>query len=330
MRGPAKLVLFAFAAFATLLAARPAVAAPSSDSDHAAAVESFRRGTQLVEAGKLQEAIDAFRNALLREPASVGARLDLADCYEKIGAPASAWREYVVAESYARRAGDARQAVARSSAAGLEAKLFVVTLAGEAPAAMEVHVDGDSIPPPIVARGSVALAPGRHRFELTAPKKRPVSAELVGSGGETRALAILFENERSPMPLAAEETPEPARAAASPQRTWGFVLGGVGVAGVGAGAVFGALALGKRSSLQAESHDSSIGSARFYADRSNADTLATVSTVAFIAGGLALAGGIALVALAPTRRAGATQLARGWIRVGALGTGTGVVVGRDF
>jgi len=45
----------------------PLRAAPP-EAEHVAAVESFRRGTQLVEAGQMQQAIDAFREALRHEP----------------------------------------------------------------------------------------------------------------------------------------------------------------------------------------------------------------------------------------------------------------------
>ncbi len=298
-----------------LLAPTPALAAPP-DADHAAAVESFRRGTQLVEAGKLQEAVDAFRDALQREPASVGARLDLADCYEKIGAPASAWREYVITGAYARKAGDAREAMARSSAAALEARLLVVKLVGPASSATQIHIDGDPVAEEIVARGSFAVSPGRHRVEITEPGKRPISVDLGGAAGETRALAIAFESE--PPPARAHAEPRVPAARGSAQTTWGLLLGGVGLAGVGVGAAFGGLALSKRSTLESESHDPSVGSTRFYGDRSNADTLAAVSTAGFIVGGVALAGGIALLATAPSASpVGTIRLAPGVGRDGA-------------
>jgi hypothetical protein len=291
-----------------LLATAPAVAAPA-DADHAAAVESFRRGTQLVEAGRLQDAVDAFRDALQREPASVGARLDLADCYEKIGAPASAWREYVITSAYARKAGDAREGMARSSAAALEARLLVVKLVGPTSGALQIHVDGDPVAEEIVTRGSFAVSPGRHHVEITEPGKRPISVDLAGAGGETRALSIAFEPE-PPSPVRAHIEPRLPAPSSSTQPTWGFLVGGVGIAAVGVGAAFGGLALSKRSTLETESHDPSVGSTRFYSDRSNADTLAAVSTAGFIVGGVALAGGIALVATAPSAsRVGSIRLA---------------------
>src|SRR5271170_6431312 len=150
----------------SLAVSAPALAVPP-EAEHEAAVESFRRGTQLGEAGPRESAIDAFREALRHEPASVGARLDLADCYEKIGSPASAWTQYAIADAYARKENDPRQAMARTSGAHLEAKLFLLTLSGPRPEGMELRADGDSIGPEIVARGELALAPGRHRIDLT-------------------------------------------------------------------------------------------------------------------------------------------------------------------
>jgi hypothetical protein len=309
----------------TLLVTTPCLAA-TPEANHAAAVESFRRGTELVEAGKLQEAVDAFRDALQREPASVGARLDLADCYEKIGAPASAWREYTIAEVYARKGGDARQAMARSSAAGLEARLFVVRLEGKGPPGMALQLDGDPVAEEIVSRGSFALAPGRHHLEMTAPGKRPTSVELTGAAGETRALTVALEDAPPPSSARIEESSGAAPPRSSAQKTWGFVLGAVGIAGLGVGGVFGGLALAKRSTLESESLDPSVGSARFYSDRSNADLLAAVSTAGFIAGGVALAAGATLLATAPTGKRS------GWIRVGPYvgGGGTGLVAGGEF
>jgi hypothetical protein len=284
--------------------ARGAVA--GSDADHAAAVESFRRGTQLVEAGKLQDAIDAFREALRREPSSVGARLDLADCYEKIGAPGSAWREYAIAEEYARRANDDRRAMARTSAGALEGRLFVLVFQGRAAPSTSVRVDGDEVPPEILARGSVALAPGPHHVEVFAPGTSPRIADAVGKAGERRPLVLAFDADAPvttapPAPQATLESPEsPPAERGSSQRTLAYVVGGVGVASLAAGAVTGIVAASKKSTLDSESKDSSIGAARFYDDRSSAKTFATASTITLAAGGGLLLVGSILFFTAPS------------------------------
>ena len=73
--------------------------------------------------------------------------------------------------------------------------------------------------------------------------------------------------------------------------------------------------------LETESNDPSVGAARFYADRSNTDSLAAVSTVSLIAGGVALAAGVVLVATAPRSKQA------GWVRFApSVGQGGGGAV----
>ncbi len=275
---------------------RPALAA-TPEAEHAAAVESFRRGTALVEKGNLQDAIEAFRDALAHEPSSVGARLDLADCYEKVGAPAPAWREYTLAESYAQKGNDSRRTLARSSAAHLEPRLLLVTLSRPAAPSMRVRADGDAIADEILARGVFALAPGSHRVEASAPGKKTLAIDVAGRAGETRAIAIALVDDAP----AAHDAPIGSldSSRGSSQKTWALVVGGVGLAGVVAGSITGLVAESKRTTLKSEANDPTIGAARFYDDRTTAKTFALVSTGSFIAGGVGLAAGSLLFFTAP-------------------------------
>jgi hypothetical protein len=304
----------------SLAVSAPALAVPP-EPEHEAAVESFRRGTQLVEAGHLESAIDAFREALRHEPASVGARLDLADCYEKIGSPTSAWREYTIAEAHARKANDPRREMARSSRAHLEASLLLVTFTGKQSPGTELRVDGDPVGEEILERGSLAMAPGRHRLVLTAPEKKPLAIDVAGAAGETRLVAIAFDIDRQPP--AAEE---PRRISPTPRKTWAIALGAIGIGGIALGAVAGVVALADKSNLEGESHDPSVGSTRFYSDRSTAGTFANVSTAAFIGGGLVLGAGVGLYFLSPSPQPRAIRAA-----VGPIGAGTsGITVAGSF
>jgi hypothetical protein len=283
------------------LAALPARAsAASRDEEHAAAVESFLRGTQLVESGKLQEAIEAYRAALVHEPASVGARLNLADCYEKVGAPAQAWRQYALAAIHAAEALDSRLAVARASAAHLEPQLVKLTVtvspAGSLARSVELRLDGEPVEPELVRAGGLAIAPGRHRLDATMPGKSPVLQEIAGAAGDARAVTIAFQDE-SPPP---SRPPAPVEASSSSQRTWALVVGGVGVAGVAAGAVLGLVASSRKTTLEQESTDPSIGAPRFSSDLADAKTFANASTVALVAGGFAVAAGVTLWLTAPS------------------------------
>lgn len=81
---------------------------------------------------------------------------------------------------------------------------------------------------------------------------------------------------------------------AGPWRTIGFVAGGVGIAGLGVGAAFGLKAMSDKNSAQCDASNACSPG-----PLSDARTSATLSSVGFIAGGVLLAGGAALVLLAP-------------------------------
>ncbi len=98
-------------------------------------------------------------------------------------------------------------------------------------------------------------------------------------------------------------TPAGADTGTSPgstQRTLGLVGMGVGVVGLGVGAVTGILAIGKHSSLSNEctlSGGSCPASAN--SDLDSYHSMATISTIGFIAGGVLAAGGAVLFLTAP-------------------------------
>ena len=78
---------------------------------------------------------------------------------------------------------------------------------------------------------------------------------------------------------------------------------GLGVAGLGAGAVTGVLALGASDDVQADCPQSrcpaGVTEADVADDRSRAGTFADVSTVSFIAGGVVTAAGLVLIVVRP-------------------------------
>ena len=81
---------------------------------------------------------------------------------------------------------------------------------------------------------------------------------------------------------------------AGPWRTIGFVAGGVGIAGLGLGAAFGVKAMGSKNDAQCDASNACKSG-----PLSDARSSATISTIGFVAGGVLLAGGAALVLFAP-------------------------------
>ncbi len=112
-----------------------------------------------------------------------------------------------------------------------------------------VNVDGKPLAQALNGE-PVELDPGHHTFEVTPPGRPKLSREVVLASGE-KARQLVFE-------LPTEAAPEKSAATSAPASlvtyrpvpivTW--VLAGATVAAAGTGAVFGSLALAKRSDLE--------------------------------------------------------------------------------
>src|SRR6266545_4086673 len=87
-----------------------------------AADAAFRQGKRLIEKGETTAACARFEGSLkLME--QLGVRLNLADCYERLGRLSAASTEFRAAEIAARRAGDQRAQFARDRIAALEQRM---------------------------------------------------------------------------------------------------------------------------------------------------------------------------------------------------------------
>jgi hypothetical protein len=160
---------------------------------------------------------------------------------------------------------------------------------------VRVAVDGVRLADVLDGR-ALAVDPGQHVFTFEVPGQAPTTLRFVLREGEKD------RRERVVLAGAVEPTPAPPLAgtvAMGPpsgrgQRLAGIVLGAVGLAGLGVGAVFGALTIHDWSSSQSEcrSPTDCPDHAAAMDDRDRAETASTVSTVGFITGGVLLVTGI--------------------------------------
>jgi hypothetical protein len=151
-----------------------------------------------------------------------------------------------------------------------------------------VTVDGQ----PLVAKlegDAVPVDPGRHVFHFSRPDGSQLDMPmLVKEGKKNQEVAVVIPNVAS------------APGTGSTWKTVGWVLGGIGVAGVVAGAVAGGVAIADNGSA----HCNATGNDCLAGPLSSAKMAAAAADVGLIAGGVLLAGGVALVLLAPTHEAG--------------------------
>ena len=311
------------AVLATALVA-PAVARAQRNDDLARADALFNAAKALLEAGQNVDACAKFAESERLAP-GLGVTMYLADCYERIGRTASAWTEFRSAEGLARQRSDKRADIARARAQALEPKLdrLTIVVAPTVPlAGLQVLRDGAVVAPEEWGI-AVPVDPGDHVVLVSAPghAQRALPAHLAPENpsvtlridrlDDTPSLAV------APGPAPAAGSPPSSAATASTSseptpapsdnpdpgktRRWiGIAVGGAGVVGVALGAVFG---LGAKSKLD-QSNDGHCD----HADtcdptglslRKDASQAAGASTVAFVVGGVALAGGIVVYLTAP-------------------------------
>jgi hypothetical protein len=280
----------------------------ASAGDVAAAEDLFQQGLALMDQQEYHEACRMFE-ASQREDPSPGTQFNLGACYEALGRTASAWAAYVHAAELAQERGRAAQETeARARVAALEPQLSKLRI--DAPPApiegLEVRRDGQ-----LVSAGSLGVAlnidPGEHTIEARAPGRRPWSTKLeIKSSADSQTVAIpdleAIEAEapttaaRSPEPGPAP-TPDPTRDRGGSDKTVGYVLGGIGLAAIGVGTVFGLMA----AKQAADSEDNPSLCPDKECTRAGRDEInaakdkAFISTLGFGAGIAALAAGVVLV-----------------------------------
>ncbi|MFO0674983.1 MAG: hypothetical protein U0169_00475 [Polyangiaceae bacterium] len=316
------------------VAAHPRPALAQSAADQAAAEALFEEGRRLLAAGSLKEACSKFAESQRLDPGA-GTLLNLGACYEKNGQTASAWVTYKEAVASAERSGRkewAQKATERIQALGPSLSRVSVVVAPEAQAIAGLVVKRDGA---AMVRGEWSVAipidPGSHTFEASAPgRKTWTSTVTVKSGGDKVTVMVnALESEAvatttNPVVDPATKPPEtPATSGSSGLRTAGLVVGGAGLVGVGVGAVVGLLAMGDAGDAKAFCNaDQSRCTQDGIDGYDRAKGKATVSTIAFVAGGVLTASGVALYFLAPKAGHESTTGSR-ILRVGTVAGGPG-------
>src|SRR5215472_15771101 len=222
---------------ATILSLANARSARADDKAEAQLL--FEEGKALVAAGKVAEACPKFEAAaqLSRTP---GVRLNLADCWERLGRTASALKRFREAQDLAEAVGDTPAAdAARDRQARLIPQLtnLIVSVPGESAApGLEITRDGEKLPPD--QWGTPApVDPGPHDITAKAPGRTGWSVKQAAVGaGSTVTVTV--------PPLRVEDgaEPRPSGGGLGTQRILALTSVGLGLVGVGVGSYFGVVA----------------------------------------------------------------------------------------
>jgi hypothetical protein len=308
--------------------------ARADGADSATADRLFREAKELAMAGRYAEACPKLEQSQRLDPA-LGTQFNLADCYEHTGRPASAWLLFNEVMSLAHVAGKAeRESAAKARADALEPHVPHLVLVVRAPDTPGLELTRDGTPVKEEDWGKpVPVDPGDHSVEAAAPahKKWTSRVTIPTEGAAPTELVVpeLEQEQPAPPPVVAPpppSTPAPTMTAPPPapvgssQRTLGLFVAGLGVVGVLVGSVFGFDSLAKHNDATSSAcpNGGACGDQGAVDAWQSARTAGNVSTVAFIAGGVALAGGLALWLTAPSASSGGARVG---VAVGGSGMG---------
>jgi hypothetical protein len=274
------------ARYALVLFALLTLHSRAASADSVTAEALFQSGREALDKGDVKAACDRFEESYRLEP-KPGTALNLGNCREQLGQVASAWQRFEEA-AQTLPADDSRRAIARQRAAALSGKVPKLLL--RLPAGAQGWVvlrDG-------VELGSASLNlalpvdPGTHQIEVRAPGHAPWHAGVDATLGEEREVLLAAG---PPQSSGAPDANAHPGSASSSRHTLGWVLSGVGAAGVATSLVTGALVISKSSTVDDECIDKRCSPAGLDAAESGR-TLSTVSTIAAVAGAVSLGFGI--------------------------------------
>jgi hypothetical protein len=198
---------------------------------------------------------------------------------------------------------------------------------------VKVSVDGAPLAQTLDGR-PVSIDPGEHTFRFEYAGQAPVEKKLVVREGEKdRRESVVIGPPPPPVPAPGPvpaPTPPPSPSWWTTQRTLAVISGGVGVVGLGLGAVFGGLAMSDQSQ---EKTNCSTGGCpnrpQAVADYNTGGSNGTASTVGFIAGGVLIAAGAVLFFTAPSPTA-APATGHIYLAPSTTPNGAGFVLGGEL
>ena len=266
----------------------------------------FDQGRRLVAMGHYAEACLSFLESE-RLDHGVGTLLNLADCYERNGQNASAWAAFRSAAAAAITEGQLdREHIAREREIALLPQLAHLTITpphGGLPPGSEVHRDGILVSP-WLWNAPVPVDPGDHAVVVAAPGKIDYATTVRVAKQSTLTLVAripALKDRPAPPPTAPLPPPPAPPPPLHPRAKAGLTLLVVGGAGIVAGAIFGVRALGLKGDSAAHCPVADVCDPAGMALRSSAHDFGNAATVAFVAAGASLAGGLVLYATAPPR-----------------------------
>ncbi len=255
--------------------------------------EQFGQALALQTAGDWAGAL-----ALLKDVAAVKStpqvRFNMALCEEKLGKLVAALGDYELAASDARaeKADQVAEEV-EGRRESLRQRIPKITVKrGTGAEAASVAIDGVSLGDQMIGQ-PMPIDPGPHTVEAKAPGFKPFRKSMRVAEQQSESIEIVLE----PEPVAPVVISGPARPAAGRSPVYGYVIGGIGIASLGASGVFFGLRASKISALDkvCPPPDRQCPSRAQQSDIDAGKLDTTIANVTLAVGVAAVAGGLVLI-----------------------------------
>lgn len=277
----------------------------AADADEARRL--FAEGRKAVAAGEHDSACALFEQSMAAEERA-GTHFNLARCAIRRGALIAAARHYDRGLELIDEDAEGRDEIVRDRSA-LDGRIprLVVRLAEESPPGVRVSLDGQTLSGAQLDE-AVPVDPGDHVVVVMTPKGRRERVRVTVGEGETRQITVGG-------PVAVVDAPNP-HAATHPPRddtamiVGGWVLIGVGVAGLVASIVSGALAAERHGRVEDLCPGPQCTTDEGFDAAQEGKTLVIVNAITLGAGLAAAAAGTTLVILADSNGDAAGAMVR--------------------
>jgi len=293
---PLRTLAFAIAASSSLCAA-PSTAHAQEPAAESGADALKRAREQFGQALALQTAGDwAGALSLLKEVTAVKStpqvRFNMALCEEKLGRLVAALGDYELAAADARAENAdqvAEEVEGRLEALRLRIPKITVKRGGGAEAA-SVSIDGVALGDQVLDT-PMPIDPGPHTVEAKAPGYKPFRKSVRVAERQSEVVEVVMEAEG---PDAAPSLVPRAAQPSGRSPVYGYLIGGIGIASLGASGAFFALRASKISELDEACADRRCPGSR-QPDIDKGKLYTTLANVTLAVGVAAVAGGMVLV-----------------------------------
>jgi hypothetical protein len=293
MRRWGRVVLLAAGLCAASEAAWAGDVASAERDQRAGAQKTFEAGSKLYDSHHYEEALAAFR-ASYQIVSSPNSRLMIARCLRDLERIAEAYREYDAVAAEAAKSGDRYKSTAEAASEErdeLKGKIAMLTVrVPGAPPELTVKVGQITLAPAEVG-SMLPFDPGPVVITANTPDGAKGQANVTLAAGTPSEVELRLARPASlaapvPVPAPTPAPVAPPTSSPTPLRTWAYVAGGVGGAGLITFAIFGVMTASKYSSLES----ACPGRVCPPGKQGDVDTGGTYQTVANVGLGVGLVG----------------------------------------